>query len=236
MKRHGLTRLTAFSLLSLALAASPPAARRAAAGEIAVEGQLGYWQMAASRTGSALFGSDSGATFGGAARYTFWRGAFAAAGVRTFSKDGQRVFVATPGSAVQKLGFPLTMRTTPVFLSVGYRFRDGRLIVPYVSAGGTLTKYHETSTVAGETFDESLSKAGFLGAVGVEVGRGLLRFAAEGGWSTAPGAIGKAGVSKVYGEDDAGGRYALGKLVLAFGGRPARRERTPQPPRRKTPS
>jgi hypothetical protein len=236
MKHRGLIRLAAGSLLSLAAVAAPPAAGRATAGEIAVEGQLGYFRMAASNTGSALFGSDDGATFGGAVRYTFWRGAFAAAGARTFSKDGQRVFVATPSSAVQKLGFPLTMRTTPIFVSLGYRFRDGRLIVPYVSAGGTITKYHETSTVAGESFDESLSKTGFLGAVGVEVGRGLLRFAAEGGWSTVPSAIGKAGVSKVYGEDDVGGSYALGKLVLAFGGRAARGDSAPPgAPRRKTP-
>jgi len=234
MKHRGLIRLAAGSLLSLA-AVAPPVASRATAGEIAVEGQLGYFRMAASNTGSALFGSDDGATFGGALRYTFWRGAFAAAGARTFSKDGQRVFVATPNSAVQKLGFPLTMRTTPIFVSLGYRFRDGRLIVPYVSAGGTITKYHETSTVAGESFDESLSKAGFLGAVGVEVGRGLLRFAAEGGWSTVPGAIGKAGASKVYGEDDVGGSYALGKLVLAFGGQAARGDSAPRAPRRKTP-
>ncbi len=217
-------------LLTVLAAVSPPGSRRAAAGEIAVEGQLGYWKMAASHTGLALFGSDHGATFGGAVRYKFWRGAFATAGVRTFSKDGQRVFVATPTSAVQKLGFPLSMSTTPIFLSVGYRIRDGHLLVPYLSAGGTLTKYHETSTVAGQTFDENVSKAGFVGAVGVEVGRGLLRFAAEGGFSTASGAIGNAGVSQVYGEKDAGGAYALGKVVLAFGGKPApaTSARTPQ--------
>ncbi len=221
MKRRRLSPLLATSLLTVLAAASPRASRRTAAGEIAVEGQLGYWKMAATQTGTALFGSDDGATYGGAVRYTFWRGAFATAGVRTFSKDGQRVFVATPTSAVQKLGFPLSMSTTPIFLSVGYRIRDGHLIVPYLSAGGTLTKYHETSTVAGQSFDQNVSKAGFVGAVGVEVGRGLLRFAAEGGFSTASGAIGNAGVSKVYGESNAGGSYALGKLVLAFGGKRA---------------
>jgi opacity protein-like surface antigen len=214
MNHRGLPRLAAFSLLALA---APHALTLASAGELALEGHAGYFQMAASNTGSALFGSDDGATFGGAVRFTFWRGAFASAGVRTFSKDGERVFVSAPNAPVQKLGFPLSMTTTPIFLNVGYRFRNGQLVVPYLSAGAAFTKYKETSTVAGESFDVSASKTGFVGAVGVEVGRGLLRFAAEGGWSTVPNAIGKAGASKVYGENDIGGKYAIGKLVLAFG-------------------
>lgn len=213
MNQRGLPRLAAFFLLTLA---APLAVARAAAGELALEGHAGYFQMAASSTGSALFGSDNGATYGGAARYTFWRGAFVSAGARTFSKDGERVFVSAPGAPVQKLGFPLSMKTTPIFLTAGYRFRNGHMIVPYLSAGAAFTKYSETSSVAGESFDESVSKTGFTGAVGLEVGRGLLRFAAEGGWSSVPNAIGKAGVSKVYGENDIGGTYAIGKLVLAF--------------------
>lgn len=214
MNQRGLARLAAVSLLTLAL---PLALPRASAGELAIEGQAGYFQMAASNTGSALFGSDHGATFGGAARYTFWRGAFVSAGARTFSKDGERVFVSAPNAPVQKLGFPLSMKTTPVFLVAGYRFRNGHLVVPYVTAGAAFTKYQETSSVAGESFDQSVSKTGFAGAFGVEVGRGLLRFAAEGGWSSVPNAIGKAGASKVYDETDIGGTYAIGKLVLAFG-------------------
>jgi hypothetical protein len=37
------------------------------------------------------------------------------------------------------------------------------------------------------------------------------------GYSTAPDAIGLAGVSKVYGEDDIGGLHAVGKVVVALG-------------------
>jgi hypothetical protein len=71
--------------------------------------------------------------------------------------------------------------------------------------------------VAGESFDESLTKTGFTGAGGIEVGRGLLRFGAELGYTTASSAIGVGGVSKVYGEDDIGGFYAIGKVAVAFG-------------------
>ena len=44
-----------------------------------------------------------------------------------------------------------------------------------------------------------------------------MRFGAEAGYSTVSGAIGKDGVSKVYGEDDIGGAYVVGKIVFAFG-------------------
>jgi hypothetical protein len=188
----------------------------AAAGELAVEGQVGYFDMAAKDSATALFGSTGGATFGGAVRYTFWRGAFATAGFRTFSMEGERVFVASSTGPVQPLGFPLSVRIDSFPILVGYRFRDGHLIVPYVAAGATVTRYEETSDVAGESFDESASKTGFTGAGGVEVGRGLFRFGAELGYTTASSAIGVGGVSKVYGEDDIGGFYAIGKVAVAF--------------------
>ncbi len=197
----------------LALAALP-----SAAGELALEVHAGYFQMAAGNSASALFDSSGGGTFGGAGRFTFWRSAYVSAGARAFSKDGERVFVATPNSVVQKLGFPLSVRITPAFLTVGYRFRDGKRIVPYAGIGGLLAFYKEESEVTGESFNESRSKGGFLGVAGVEVGRGTFRIGAEVGYSAVPDAIGIGGVSKVYGEKDLGGLHAIGKLVVAFGG------------------
>jgi hypothetical protein len=221
MRDNGRTRFL-LPLATLVLAAAAPAR----AGEVAVEGHAGYFSMTASNSASALFDSDGGPTFGGALRFTFWRGAFASAGARTFSMEGERVFVEAPNSPVQKLGFPFSMKTTPVFTVFGYRFRDGGTFVPYVQAGGTVTLYSETSSAAGESFDQSFSKAGFIGAVGVEAGRGRFRLAAEAGWSTVPNAIGQGatagdlgGVAKVYGDDDIGGTYVIGKLVVVlFGG------------------
>lgn len=188
----------------------------AAAGELAVEAHAGYFQMAAENSASAVLDSRGGGSFGGAMRYTFWRGAFVSAGARTFSKEGERVFVATPGSPVQKLGFPLKLRLTPMFLAVGYRLRDGKLVVPYAGIGGALTSYKEESDVAGESFDEEGSEAGFLGFAGVEVGRGTFRVGAEAGYTTVPDAVGLGGVTKVYGEDDLGGWHAVGKVIVAF--------------------
>jgi hypothetical protein len=191
----------------------------ARAGELAIEGQGGYFSWAASSSASAVFGSTGGGTFGGGLRYTVWRGVFVSAGVRRFSAEGQRVFVATPSAPVQELGFPLSVRITPIFATVGYRFFDGGLVVPYLGIGGSVNKYSETSEVAEETFDESFSKSGFHGVGGVEVGRGLLRAAAEASYSTVSGAVGLGGVTQVYGEDDIGGWTVVGKVIVAFGGK-----------------
>jgi hypothetical protein len=178
--------------------------------------------MAAKDSAQALFGSSGGPTFGGAVRYTVWRGAFVSAGLRSFSKDGERVFLPSPGGSVQKLGFPVSLELQPVLLMAGYRLRDGQPIVPYAAIGAAITSYTETSRVAGESFDTDGSKTGFVGAAGVEVGRGLFRVGAEVGYSTVSGVVGLGGVSQVYGEDDIGGFHVVGKVAVAFslGGKP----------------
>ncbi len=109
------------------------------------------------------------------------------------------------------------MRTTQVLPSLGYRFWNGKLIVPYLSAGLAVTIYRERSNVEGQTFDVDKTATGFVGAVGVETGRHLLRVGAEVGYATAPNVLGEGGVSKVYGETNAGGFYAIGKVIIAFG-------------------
>ena len=222
MKRPTLTA----AMLLTALAAAP---RPADTGELAFEAHAGYLGMAASNSASAVFDSTGAPTFGGAARLTFWRGAFVSIGGRTYSKEGERVFVLTPSSPVQKLGFPLSMRTTPLFVSGGYRLRRGALVVPYVSAGLAIARYSESSEVTGETFDEVFTKTGFLGSVGVEVGRGTFRVGGEVGYTTVPNAIGLGGVSKVYGEDDIGGWHAVGKLIVSFDGTPSAPAKKPAP-------
>jgi opacity protein-like surface antigen len=199
--------------VALLLAGALPSA----AGELAVEAQVGYFDMAAKDSAQALFGSSGGVTFGGAVRYTAWRGAFVSAGFRTFSKDGERVFLLSPGGTIQKLGFPVSVELRPILLMAGYRFRNGELVVPYAAIGAALTSYTETSTVAGESFDSDGSKTGFVGAAGVEVGRGMFRVGAEFGYSTVSGASGLGGVSKIYGEDDIGGFHVIGKVAVAFG-------------------
>jgi hypothetical protein len=206
------TRTTSLAAVALLALAVPPTH----AGELAFEAHAGYYQLAAEKSASAVFGSRGGPTFGGAVRYTVWRGVFVSAGVRTFSKDGERVFVASPASPVQKLGFPLKVQLTPIVLEAGYRLRDAHLVVPYAAVGVSISKYKEESEVAGEAFNEDRTKAGLVGALGVEVGRGHFRLGAEVGYSSATDAVGIGGVSRVYGENDLGGLHAIGKAIFAF--------------------
>jgi hypothetical protein len=186
------------------------------AAEWAVDGHGGYFTLTAENSASAVFDSRGGATFGGGARFALDNGIFVAADYRAFSKDGERVFVASTSSPVARLGFPLAAKVNPLLLTGGYRFRQGHLIVPYAGLGVNVTSFKEDSEVAGERYSESRSKVGFHLLGGVEVGRGFLRFAGEVTWSTVPDAVGFGGVSRVYGENNLGGVTYLGKVVLAF--------------------
>ena len=217
--------LALVALAVLGLSAGP-----ATAGELAAEVQGGYFGMTASESATAVFNSSGGLTWGGAGRYSFDLGVYVAAGVRTFSKDGERVFVAGPGDPVARLGFPLSMRITPVFATVGYRLRDGKMIVPYAGLGGSLNLFREESEVAELVYEESKTKAGFHVVGGVEVGRGRFRFGAELGWSAVPSAVGFGGVSEVYGENNLGGWSVVGKLVIAPGGKKGAKPDEPSEP------
>ena len=209
-------RLVLAPLIALVLATGP-----ASAGEFAAELGAGYFGMSASKSADALFESSGGFTWGGAARYSFKGGIFVSAGARTFSKEGERVFVAGPTDTVARLGFPLSIRITPMFVTAGYRFREGKMVVPYAGIGGSLTSFREESSVAGRSYDESRTQGGFHVVGGAEVGRGRFRFGAEVGWSTVPDAVGVGGVSEIYGESDIGGWSVVGKVVIAFGGKKA---------------
>lgn len=223
---------------SLALAAAPaPPPRRGPArrAELGIEAQAGYFQMAASDSASAVFDATGGFTFGGAVRYVLARGFFVSAGARTFSKDGERVFVSAKNAPVAKLGFPLSLRLTPITATVGYRLRHGATVVPYAGAGGGVTLFREESEVAGEVFEESRTKGSFHVLAGVEVGRGTVRFGAEARYSWVPDAVGLGGVSKVYGETDLGGLVALGKVVVSLG-RSTAKEPGPAPKSPGTPT
>ena len=208
--RKALRFIAAASLV--ALAASRPAAAQGFAADL----HAGYFGMAASESAKAVFGSTGGLTLGGGIRYGFGKHLFVEAGARVFSKDGERVFVASAGGPVAHLGFPLKARLIPAYATIGYRFGRGKsVLVPYLGVGGGVTSYREESTVAGLALSESQSKASGHALVGLEYGRGHVRFAAEAIYTTVPNALGVGGVSKVYGEDNLGGFCAQGKLIFS---------------------
>jgi hypothetical protein len=208
------TRRTVLAGLLIAAFATPAWAQK-----WGVELEGGYGDLTgAQRSAQAVFDGASGSgTFGGALRFVHKKGFYVTGGARTWSKDGERVFVASQTGPIQRLGFPLSVRLVPITGTVGYRFRRTRTLVPYVGLGGGVTLYREESEVAGETHDESRSAGTFVGEAGVEYGKKSFRFAVEGSYSVASSGVGVGGVSRVYGEDDIGGWAVLGKVVYAFG-------------------
>jgi len=210
-----MTLRAAVCFVPLALVLVPPSA---SPGSFGVEAQGGYFSMSATKSAQAIFdGSTGGGTFGGALRYVIPKGFYIAAGARTFSKSGQRVFVPSPAGPVAKLGFPLDVRITPIFGTVGYRFFEGRAFVPYLGVGAGVTKFREKSNVTGDVREESRGKASYHALFGLEYGAGMFRVGAEGMFTSVPDSIGVGGVSKVYGEKDLGGFSILGKVVVIFG-------------------
>ena len=199
---------------ALLIAAATPVPARAEGFAIALEG--GYYAMSnASNSAKAVFdGSSGGFTYGAFVRTGLGRSWFVGVGARMFRKDGQRAFAADKDSPAFTLGHPLKVRILPVYGLVGYRLSPDASFSPYVGAGVGFTSYHEESTVAGETFEQSATKASFHGVLGLEYGRGHVRFGVEGMYTTAPNTLGQGGISKVYEEDDAGGFSVVGRIVL----------------------
>lgn len=196
---------------ALLLAGSAAQARELA---LAVEG--GYFDMVLARkSAKAVFGGSSGgAAFGGQVRVGLSPRLFLAVGARYFQKDGERAFAVSKTGESFSLGHPLTVRTVPAYALVAYRFTPDARLSPYVGLGLGVTSYHEESTVAGiaEEPISATKPSGHL-VVGAEWGRGSLRFGTEVMLSTAPNTLGEGGISKVYGESDAGGVSVVGKLV-----------------------
>jgi outer membrane protein W len=203
--------LPSAACVSALLLATAPAA---SAGDFAIDAQGGYFSIAAKDSAEAVLGSSGFGTFGGGLSYTFGNGIFVHAGARVASRDGERVFVADPAGEVFELGHPLSFRLVPVELTLGYRFSQFGSFTPYIGVGGGVASVREESTVADVTETQSQTKGSAHARIGLEYGRGALRFAVEGQWSTVPDAIGLGGVSKVYGETNVGGLTVLGKIIF----------------------
>lgn len=211
-RRGGRATLLALAVLFLASQEG-----EAADWAIGVDG--GYFDMSnAQQSAKAIFGDSSGGgTIGGFLRLGLGQSFFVAAHGRYFQREGERVFVAAPGSPVFRLGHPLTIRLIPVYGMVGYRFGHSSRWAPYVALGAGATSYHEKSDVAGLIETASATKAAGHAAAGLDFLAGPVRFGAEVMYSTVPNTIGESGVSKVYGEKDVGGLSVVARL--AFGSR-----------------
>jgi hypothetical protein len=184
----------------------------------ALEG--GWYDMTNSaNSAKAVFdGQSGGPVFGASVRLPFGQSFFVSAHGRFFQKKGERAFVEAPGKPVFRLGHPLEVRIIPAYAMLGYEFGGRRSsFQPYLGLGAGITSYREESTVAGETDTFSATKPSYHLALGVDYGRGGVRFGVEVGYSAAPNVIGEEGVSAVYDENDVGGLTVVARID--FGGR-----------------
>jgi len=209
---------------------APASPSRGAAPGVGVSAYGGYeaWQMAASDSFDAVFGTSQVSGFGAGVQVTdLWRGLFARGGFATASKTGERVFVSD--GQVFPLGIPLKVTLTPIEISGGWRVRasQGRF-VPYGGAGVLIMRYKEESDFAesDENLDDTFT--GYLVFGGLEVGlvRGL-GVGAEVQYRGVHDALGAGGVSAEFGETSLGGVGFKVFAVVGTGIGPARRPAGP---------
>ena len=222
MSAGPLTRLTTWAIAVVALAVSGSAsavhAQATASGNagIGAYAVFGDIRFDAERSFDAVLGGSSGPLVGGGTRILLGHGGwFFDIGAWRFRGEGERVFVAD--DTVFPLGIPVTVKVTPIEVSGGWRFGFRRLpkLVPYVAAGLTSLYYQETSDFATsrENADAFFNGYHLLGGAEYKLTR-WLGVAGEASWTTVPDAIGEAGVSAAFDENNLGGTTLRLKLTI----------------------
>jgi opacity protein-like surface antigen len=206
------------SLLTVLLLVATPAAAQSSDDGIGVRGfaSVGNISFTARESFDAVLDTSSGPIVGGGAQVLLPWGLYVEVSAARFRREGERAFVGpAPNHEVFKLGIPLEVTITPLDVTGGWRWRRWDRIVPYGGVGFSSYRYQETSDFADpdENVDERYS--GFHVVAGAEYA--LLRWLAVGGelsWSSIPNAIGEAGVSQVFNEDNLGGRTIRLKISV----------------------
>ncbi len=173
-------------------------------------------RFTASSTFKAILGSSTGQDVGGGLNITRGR-IYVEIGARTFSKDGQRVFV-TSNREVFPLGIPATVTMTPLDVTAGWRFapRFGR-VIPHVGAGYTRLRYEETSDFADASDNVNASFNGFHLVAGAETR--LARWVGltgEVAFTSIGNALGAGGASKAFDETNLGSTSVRVKVVFGL--------------------
>ncbi len=170
-------------------------------------------QFSAEKTFEALFDDASGSFRGFGADLVLARNVFIEVGWSRFEATGERAFLFD--GDVFKLGIPLTATVTPFEFTGGYRVTVWPRVIPYGGLGIASTRYEETSDFASAGDDVSVSGSGLVVLGGAEVR--LARYigvSADIHYTTLEDIIGKAGISKEYGENDLGGTAVRFRIII----------------------
>jgi len=178
-------------------------------------GHVGYGTWLARDTFRAVTGSSGAPMFGAGAQVRFGNGAFIEGTVERFEKTGQRVYVND--GQVFPLGIADTVRVIPIFASVGYRHtgRKATSYVPYAGVGAGTYLYKEASDFADPSENVNEHFTSYQVFAGVEFStRSWVRPAVEVQFTTVPKALGDAGASAAFGEDNLGGVQVRLKILI----------------------
>lgn len=127
--------------------------------------------------------------------------------VETGSKTGQRVLPANPPI---RTGVPEKLTLTPIHLSVAWIFNPQAPVSWYAGAGPTFLSWKDSS--AGDSNSGSDTGGHLVGGLRWQPSDPW-SFGAEARYSTVPNAVGNAGITKFYNEDDLGG-FSLSLMAL----------------------
>ncbi|MGE0363856.1 MAG: hypothetical protein AB7H93_14215 [Vicinamibacterales bacterium] len=179
-------------------------------------GMAGLTFFTAKETFDAVLDTSTGSMVGGGVRLIIPGGPYLEVGAWRFRRDGERVFVGSGGD-VFRLGIPATVTMTPLEVTAGWRFRGllGRRVTPYLGAGFTSLRYEETSEFAdsGENVSDRFSGYHLTGGAEMRLHR-WVALTGDMMWTAVPDAIGGAGASQVFEEDDLGGTSLRLRLVI----------------------
>ena len=204
-----MNRLAFGLVLALSLIAAPSA--QAGSFAFLIDGGLRTMSNSPD-TEKAIFGSKQG--FGGGVGFSYDRGSRWRFGVdvRRIARKGERAFAMDRTSEAFRLGHPLNLTLIEGIASVSYRFGEVGPVSPYLTVGGGVASWKESSDIAGRVERSSGTAGLFEARLGLERQAGVLRIALEGGITMIPNAVGVGGISKVYEEKDLGGLFVVARV------------------------
>lgn len=192
---------------------SPTARARGPRPQIRAFGEVGYLQLASSKSFRAIFDKDSTWIPGAGGQVNWANGLFASADVERFKLTGERAFVNN--GQVFRLGIEDVVTVIPVSARVGYQFLRRSPARPYVGAGIGVHIFRERAAFAqaGDDVAENLRSFHLVGGVEFLVRRHFSS-AIEAQYTTVSDAIGTGGVSQVFNENELGGFTIKVKLLV----------------------
>ncbi|MGE3273607.1 MAG: outer membrane beta-barrel protein [Vicinamibacterales bacterium] len=208
-------RALSVALVVALLATSAPAFAQDEGVQVRGVAFAGSMRFTSSDSFDAVLGSASGPIVGGGGQVILPLGVYFEVTAWRYSADGERVFVGPDGD-VFHLGIPVSVTVTPIEVTAGWRFRlRTPKLVPYVGGGWTSARYQESSEFADAEEEADSRHSGFHLVGGAEF-RALpwLGVGGEVAWSRVPDALGDAGVSAAFDENDLGGTSLRVKITL----------------------